>query len=563
MRSSMNSKMAKLTTELTANDTSSTGSTGSSRSARRNRSRKRRLLSSVPHDVYDKVGPFSCMTNRDPDPFFVDFMDERYPEIAAVLQEYSLRPADTRALYDHLRKYAPLEACELPSIKACALAFQFLDELVPDNIEPTPLLSVKVNKIAGPGLFYREIGYFSKEDAEEEILEDCVNALNAFREGKFVAPRYYRAGGRARLARSDVEVSKRGRMIQSQDGRDVRLCQMVGQSFTSTISNLGVFAFGSSHFHGYARTTSAQYTGCCEVWAFDVTGMDRSLNCETDVNMMLNFILQKMNINAHFKQFIIDTIMRRALAMPDGTVFLMKTGLASGHALTSLIETLLVSWLCYAVFADLLLLSGLGEQRVLGLLDVLVIEILGDDGRIGITPSVRRYVCWDDFRNRFEELFAGKLRPTKCEVRVYPNLFSVGHCLPAFLGKEYYYFSEDYVKVFRSVDETLSIRYWPERPVHTALESYVKTCGLVIDNPHCECSQALLREYCGYLMREYQFTEADVEQQDWDDDTRRAVFMEWAGVPFPVEAPRLLTQAELDDLYDSELLGSELLIAFW
>jgi hypothetical protein len=524
-------------------------SSGSSRSARRNRSNRRTRVSGVPFTCVDYVDSYGVNTNSERDLYFDQFLRSTDPDLRVELLTYELRPADFKALYAHLKRYVKPKLCRPPNDVATVISLNLLDSVCPKLVQPLSILQVKVNWTAGPGHFYREEGFLTKSCANRAILEDCLDALLLFEEGTLVSPRYYRAGGRSRLAKSDVEVAKSGRMIQSQDGRDVRLCQMVSQAWTNSLSNTGWIAFGTSHFHGYARRTVRDYIGCVEVWAFDISGMDTSLDLRTNVKWIVAFLLRRSHITPAHAQFIWDSIALRDLVMPDGAVYEMDSGLASGHAFTSLVETVLMLFLVTATFSELLLEFGFSPWYIETLIEEQTIELLGDDGRIGVTRVMRSFVSWDTFARKFEELFAGRLRPAKCEVRTYNPYFDMCETLPAFLGKCYTLEPDGSVSVFRRDEEVLAMKMWPERSAMEPWQSYVKTCGLIIDNPDGDLTQHILRAYAEWLIETY----ALVDDFEWDSEVKRSVFMTWSCVNnkelFGAYA-RVFSRDDLDELYN-------------
>ena len=529
-------------------------SVGSSRSSQRRLVRKRRRAELIPKAPRRYFKPYAIANNSNRDRYWDEFLRSHSLKYRSMALEYELRAADSDALYDHLsRYYKERRVCSgLRGTVESEIADFFLDNLLPHDfsVPPVSLLDVRVKEKAGPGLFYNDCGYRSKREADSAVLHDCVEAIRALSCGVRVHPRPYKASGRARLSSVTKEVTKRGRMVQAQDARDLRVGQTISQPVTDAVgaSGGGVFGIGTSHFHGEPRVTVRRYYGCVEAWAFDISGMDVSLKPESYTSVTLLRVLRCSSGSAGVKRFIRDTINYREVVMPDGASYLVDTGLASGHCMTSLIETVEVVRLVYAAFSHVLMSQGLGPLVSVKLLEGLVVEVLGDDGRLGITGALRSFVDFAAFSKAFELLFAGDMREEKCEVRQYPSGFSRGCVLPAFLGKEYWWREDGSVWVRRPFEESLSIAFWPERGASSPQHSWDIACGLLIDNPCCYEWQSLVRKYLAWLEDEYECGPGD----EWDPWVRQFVFGAWDddGDP-PVHGnTRVLTVDELWRLYD-------------
>jgi hypothetical protein len=276
--------------------------------------------------------------------------------------------------------------------------------------------------------------------------------------------------------------------------------------------------------------------------------MDVALKPESYTSITIERLLRCSVGSEGLKQFILDTILQREVVMPDGASYLVGSGLASGHGMTSLIETVEVVRIVYAALCHVLLEHGLSAHSCMRLISTVVLEDLGDDGRMGLKPAILQFVTFSAFSKAFETFFAGDMRPDKCDVREYPHGFSEGDTLPAFLGKEYEWRRDGSVWVHRPFEESLSIAFWPERGATTPQHSWDIACGLLIDNPCCREWQCLVRAYLAWLERNYDCGPGN----DWDPWVDQFVFAAWDDDgDRPVRGrTRVLSVDELIVLYD-------------
>jgi len=306
-------------------------------------------------------------------------------------------------------------------------------------------------------------------------------------------------------------------------------------------------AFGLTHFGGAAAVECKRYEGCTVIWDFDVSGMDTSLEREESISWALAFIFSTMDIPPNIRTFIIDTIIERCVAMPDGRVYHVTSGLASGHGWTTMIETVWTAFLTYASLASILLPYLFDTQNVCDFLrQEVVIGVMGDDGRVGLRSAASSIIRWDDFKDKFHSYFLGRLRPAKCKVTEFVSGFTIGDYLPCFLGKTYRWDDWDLAVVLRPLEESIAIALWPERGVKYAQNSWNIAAGLLIDNRH-PVWQSLVRRYIGWLEKEFEIEPGE----SWPRDVLSIVFNQFANSDPVTAVPtaRILTDLELSELY--------------
>jgi len=419
-----------------------------------------------------------------------------------------------------------------------------LEPLSRGMVDPVSLDNVKVEKDAGPGVFYNNLGFQTKGEAEQAIVEDAQDVLKSFVKGVKVAPRYFKAGGRARLVSPTSVSVKRGRMIQAQDGRDLRLCQMLFQPLTTLFAEESKYcALGRTHFFGAPLGFVQRFKGCKWVVGFDISGMDASVDLTSSAAFILNALVGGVNVCTTHKIFVLNTILKRALVMPDGVTYLMENGLASGHAGTSLIETLLVVYLMLGTIAEILLEKGFSIEAARHFITTQVeYEELGDDGLLGVRNEA---IHWHEIHQRFELHFAGSIAPEKTSLVFYKRGFQVGDNLPQYLGKKYEWVQEQRVEVTRPFFESASILLWPERPVSTVQHSFDRACGILLDNPHDKQWQAFCRAYIDWLLEQYDV----VEGTAWDPEVAKGILFIWSGVELPLPFTSYLSIERLELLY--------------
>lgn len=528
-------------------------SIGSSRSARRRKSKRRARRETLPHTLIDSVVPYPVPSCSAPDPYWIRHLSSLGTHGLDILNqcmEYELRPADVSALYDHLRKYKTVPPPRAIPAETAKHVLTIMDSFLPRGVDPFGLLEVNTNWSASPGQFYVERGLKTKRDAERMTIDDTITALQALDNGDMVRARYCRAGGRARLSRSDVESAKKGRLVTAQDARDLRLCQMYAQPMVRALcdSYPTPYALGMSHFHGNALTECERYQGCTVIWGFDVSSMDCSLERHESISWSFAILVTRMRIPETTMKFIWSTVVSRAVAMPDGDVYMVETGLASGHGWTTLIETTWMVFLVHACLFEELVEAGLDpDASRIFLMNEVVMGLLGDDGRIGLRPLAAGLLSWEGFAKRFETYFLGRLRPEKCEIDRFGGGFSVGCVLSGFLGKYYMWDSDMFALVVRPLEESLAIALWPERGVSCAGDSWNIAAGLLIDNRDPRWID-IVRRYLTWL--EAAHPDAVQEGLSWHAQIKTTVFLEFTGSgDMEIPLARILTDEELKILY--------------
>lgn len=528
-------------------------SIGSSRSARRRKSRRRARRETMPHTLIDSVVSYPIPSCSAPDPYWIRHLTALGTpglDILNLCMEYELRPADVDALYEHLTKYKRVPPPDKISEDTAKHALALMDGFMPNDVRPYSPFEVNTNWSASPGQFYVERGFGTKRDAERMTLDDTIMAIQALDSGRIVRARYCRAGGRARLSKSDVESAKRGRLVTAQDARDLRICQMYAQPMVKRLCEEypTPYALGMSHFHGDALIECERYEGCAVVWGFDVSSMDCSLERHESISWSFSILVSRMKIPATMIAFIWSTIVSRAVVMPDGDVYLVETGLASGHGWTTLIETTWMIFLVYACLLEELFEAGLDpEAAKLFLRNEIVMGLLGDDGRIGLKPLASKLLSWEGFMRRFHRHFLGRLRPDKCNIDHFPMGFAVGDVLPAFLGKFYMWDSDMFALVVRPLEESLAIALWPERGVSCPGDSWNIAAGLLIDNRDPRWI-SIVRRYLLWLGVAH--PEAIQTGKTWHAQIKTTVFLEFTGSgETEVPLARVLTDEELKILY--------------
>jgi hypothetical protein len=255
-----------------------------------------------------------------------------------------------------------------------------------------------------------------------------------------------------------------------------------------------------------------------------------------------------MNISDNMIKFIWSTIVERAVAMPDGDVYLVTTGLASGHGWTSLIETTWMVFLCTVCISSLLRSAGLDDDEIIPFIQCeIVMGLMGDDGRIGLSSLASSLISWNDFAKLFERFFHGRLRPAKCNIERFPRGFTIGDTLPGFLGKYYIWTSEFDVMVTRPLEESLAIALWPERGVENAGASWNIAAGLLIDNRDPRWI-SIVRRYLHWL--EQCHPDDITPGVEWHATVKTTVFLEFSQSNEPlVPLARVLSDYELSQLY--------------
>jgi len=339
----------------------------------------------------------------------------------------------------------------------------------------------------------------------------------------------------------------------AQDARDHLLTGSIVQPLTTQIIRDSVpgYALGTSHFLGNPSEVCEKFIGCTTIWGLDVSGMDRSVDMPTLGSSTLSFLLDRSTATDCHKQFIFDSVYTKSLCMPDGAVYMIQNGLASGHGVTSLLETTLMIRVIYASFLRLLLDEGFDWSAAERMIRrCVVLEVLGDDGRIGLQPDLAEIVTWPSFRFTFESLFHGTLKPSACIQVDYPTGFGVGCSLPLFLGKTYDYIDTFTCFVGRPILESLAIALWPERGVTHPAQSFATACGLLIDNCNPEW-QRIIRDYLAYLTESYPITPTC-----WPREVSRDLLFSWLSsivVDRVGSVARCLSYVELADLYDIDV----------
>jgi len=472
--------------------------------------------------LYSACDPFGVACNDKPDPFFAHFLHA----IGRRPPDDVLLPADGKALYKHLKRYGGVRPANLHKDPHLVTIMERVVGELYSPVHSIDILDVHVNLNASPGLHYRELGHKSRRDAFDTALADAEAALERLNAGEAVAPRFFQAFGRAKLVSRALRAVKSGRMIQAMDTRDFLLTARHSQPFLKKESQqyspnrLLSTAIGYSHFNGGYHEFHELYSLCKFIIALDLKGYDATIPWEIIelVLLMLRPYLPDMT-QAEF-DFLRSTILSRAVAMPDGKVYLLLQGLASGHSWTQLLENIIT--LSLILRACLIALGDSVPDPASWIFENVAIRDLGDDGYVGFL--VAPPFTFADFAAAFNS-FCCELSADKC-TSVYCGV-DRGPADASFLGKLGVCIAGRWLP-HRPAEESISLLLNSEREVTEPWYSYVRATGLLLDNFFDDEWRLIAKGYTRHLEIEYG---VDPESLEWTKDMLNFVFFQYLSDP--------------------------------
>nr|BDV50544.1 MAG: RNA-dependent RNA polymerase [Agrocybe praecox orthocurvulavirus 1] len=506
------------------------------------------------------------MKFAEPDPTFLEFLEEEKPEMAPFdPTEWCMATTNDWAQMHHLKyyDYDPKE----PSAEVLArldLAVGYIDMLLKPDVQiefprKVDMAGLRFRPGKYPGYEYRVQGYRTRQQAHEVALKDAEEAWDRLMEGKLVEPHMVRMGGRGKAVHKSEEAVReagvpKGRLILMLSHRDFLLCGNTEQRLNDYLKDFEHFvSVGDSWYLGGTSKMHTLMDGHEKYICFDAEKFDSSIRpflisrAVTSVRKLFVNGLNKKYDN--YWKFVERTMYETVIIRDDGIVLRKYTGTTSGHNHNSVLQSIITGYcLVYGI------ICARPATTFSELFEGCSFKTLGDDTLL----ALRKQLSELSMRHMAElvkrDLFINWLgdKSYTCysfaEPEVVPGEFPEGGEFESvqYLGKYFTYdtYASDSGDTsvcipFRPFSETARQLYMPEKPVWVDPSKplnayqvvYRRTLGIALDCMGNPRTRLLINRYLDWLearggAKECEWTEETVQRlgHDYSETSSTVVF---------------------------------------
>lgn len=381
-------------------------------------------------------------------------------------------------------------------------------------LDPSLMTKIRVPSQTSPGLRWKKLGYKTKRAALMPALIEATKIVKDIQEKSaiYTVPPCGVAGRGKRVEYrrdGDLQDSKDGRLIVMPDLVRHLIGSMASQPLMGRISKIdkskGGIMLGMGPFSGQFEELAGHAAGASSYVLLDFTKFDQRIPALVLREALRHISSKFENVpgkTAYFRSEF-NQIVNTIIAMPDGTVWQKRRGIASGDPWTSIIGSY-CNWIMLQYVT-----KKLGwETKIWAFGDDSVIAVynrkLDNDA---LRPLSR--LLYDTFGMVVSER-KSYVTDTLVDIADNPEPRKSGSFL-----SNYFYHTEMGVRVTRPLEDLYELMIHPERNRGTVEWEVVRTSAMYLNFYYNEDARYLLEEYWDYLHKVYRIPELRGSSMDY------------------------------------------------